>query len=450
MKILHLNRDSTEGGAARAATRLLEGLRREGADARLYVQRRSDDNPFVIGPPAALGKARGFARRKFESLIFGLSSGKVKGLFSPAFLPDRLSKHVSAFAPDVVHLHWVARMMRLETLRRLNAPLVWTLHDSWPFTGGCFLPLDCTRYREQCGKCPVLRSSREEDLSRRVWRRKQKAWQGLNLTVVAPSRWMAGCARGSSLFRNSPVEVIPNGLDIERYKPRDRRTAREHFSLPEDKRLILFGAKSATQDRNKGFHLLAQSLRELAGSKWRDTIELVIFGSSEPDQLPDTPFKAHYLGWQHDDASLSLLYSAADVFVFPSIQETLGYAAMEAMACATPCVAFNQGGVPDLIDHGQNGYLARPFDPADLARGILWVLEDDKRRERDGCRIAPESGSGICAGKGRGAAYGALPGTAATNLTRWTSTLKETSPRSCTKEMHKKSKRSLKVGSSFQ
>ena len=386
MKILHLNRDSIEGGAARGATRLLEGLRRQGADARLYAQRRSGDKPFVIGPPAKIGKAIGFARRTLEAFLFGLSSGKVKGLFSPAFLPDRLSTHVSAFAPDVVHLHWVARMMRLETLRHFKVPIVWTLHDSWPFTGGCFLPLDCTRYQKSCGRCPVLGSSREDDLSRRVWRRKQKAWQGLNVTLVAPSRWMGACAKASSLFHGTRIEVIPNGLDVQLYKPFDRRTGRELFSLPQDKRLILFGAKSATEDRNKGFHLLAQSLRELAGSKWRNEIELLIFGSSEPDPAPDLGFKTHYVGWQYDDASLALLYAAADVFVFPSMQETLGYTAMEAMACGTPCVAFSQGGVPDLIDHELNGYLARPFDPVDLARGIVWVLENEERRRETAAR----------------------------------------------------------------
>jgi len=379
MKIFHLNRADTEGGAARAATCLLEGIRLQGHDVRLYVQRKIGDSPFVIGPPAILGKAMGFARRTLESYLFGLSCGKVKGLFSPAFLPDRLSPRVSAFAPDIIHLHWVARMMRLETLHRISVPIVWTLHDSWPFTGGCFLPFDCTRYRESCGSCPALGSSREEDLSRRVWRRKRNAWQNLNLTIVAPSRWMGACAQASSLFRDRRVEVIPNGLDVQRYKPQDRRTAREHFSLPQNKRLVLFGSKSATKDLNKGFHLFMQALHELPVSM-RDTLELIIFGSAEPDQPPDLPFKTHYLGWQHHDADLSLLYSAADVFVFPSLQETLGYTAMEAMACGTPCVAFNQGGVPDLIDHEQNGYLARPFNPADLARGIVWVLEDDKRR----------------------------------------------------------------------
>jgi glycosyltransferase involved in cell wall biosynthesis len=375
MKILLLNRDDAEGGAAKGATRLLEGIRSPGVDARLFVQRKMCNSPCVIGSPATLGKAVGFARRTLESLLYKLASGKVQGLFSPAFLPDRISSRVSRFAPDIIHLHWVARMMRIETLSRFKVPIVWTLHDSWPFTGGCFLPLDCTRYRESCGACPVLGSSREEDLSRRVWRRKKEAWRGLNLTLVAPSRWMAARAQTSSLFRETRIEVIPNGIDVQLYQPSEQSSARERLSLPQKKRLILFGAKDATQDRNKGFHLLVQSLRALTGGRWRDDIELLVFGSKEPDKPQDHGFKAHYLGWQ-DDKGLALLYAAADVFVLPSIQENLPYTVMEAMACGTPCVAFNIGGVSDLIDHRQNGYLAQPFDPEDLARGITYVLED--------------------------------------------------------------------------
>jgi glycosyltransferase involved in cell wall biosynthesis len=151
------------------------------------------------------------------------------------------------------------------------------------------------------------------------------------------------------------------------------------LSLPRDKKLILFGAKSATQDKNKGFHLLTQSLRKIAESKWRDAIELIVFGSSEPNPPPELGLKAHFMGWQNNDSTLALLYGAADVFVLPSIQENLPYAVMEAMACGTPCVTFKQGGLPDLVDHELNGYLARPYDTRDLAQGIIWVLEDEER-----------------------------------------------------------------------
>jgi glycosyltransferase involved in cell wall biosynthesis len=324
------------------------------------------------------------ARPSLEEALLGISPRRMQGPFSASFLPDGLRPEVSQFAPDLVHLHWVARMMRLETLARLQRPLVWTLHDSWPFTGGCYLPEDCTRYRESCGSCPVLRSSREGDLSRRVWRRKEKAWRGLDLTLVAPSLWMAERAGSSSLLAGRRVEVIPNGIDAQLYKPLDKAQARDIFSLPQDKVLLLFGAKGGLDDRNKGFHLLREALRELSQGPMRDRIELLIFGSSRPETPQQLGFRTHYLGWLSDDVSLALLYSAADLFVFPSIQESLGYTAMEAMGCGTPCVAFRQGGVPDLISHEENGYLARPYQPADLARGISWVLESEERRRRLG------------------------------------------------------------------
>jgi len=385
MKILYLNGADIEGGAARAATRLLQCVHAQGTDARLYVQRKYSDGPLVDGPRSLLGKACGRVRPTIEQLICGITPGKLRGPFCASFLPDMLSAQVTGMAPEVVHLHWVARMMRLETLRRITVPIVWTMHDSWAFTGGCYLPGDCTRYRESCGACPVLGSAREDDLSRRIWLRKQKTWRDLDLTIIAPSRWMAACARASSLFCNKRVEVIPNGIDAQSYKPVDKHTAREHFSLPHDKKLILFGAKGATNDRNKGFHLYTEALRELTAIVKNDLVELVVFGSAEPDKLFDLGFKTHYLGWLNDDISLAQIYSAADVFVLPSIQESLGYTVMEAMACGTPSVAFCQGGVPDLIDHRRNGYLAQPYEPSDLARGIGWVMEDNNRWEELSC-----------------------------------------------------------------
>lgn len=387
MKVLYLNGADIEGGAAKAAMRLLRGVHAQGADARLYVQRKRGTDSLINGPASLFGKVSSRVRPTLEQLLSGIDPDKMNGPFCASYLPDGLAKLASDAAPDLIHLHWVARMMRLETLARFTVPLVWTLHDPWPFTGGCYLPGDCTRYRESCGRCPILNSSKDDDLSRRIWQRKKKAWDGLNLTLVAPSRWMADCAASSSLFRDVRVEIIPNGIDTDFFKPVERQLARGKLSLPQDKKLILFGSKGVASDRNKGFHLLAEALHLLAPTSGFDRMELVIFGAQAPDQPADYGLSAHYLGWQADETRLAQLYAAADVFVFPSIQESLGYTAMEAMACGTPCVAFHQGGVPDLIDHGQNGYLARPLEPADLARGIAWVLEDDGRWE-ELCRNA--------------------------------------------------------------
>lgn len=381
MKILYVNGADIEGGAAKAATRLLKGVDSQGVDARLLVQRKSGSDPLIDGPRSLTGKAFGFIRPTIEQMMFGITPDKMNGPFCASFLPDRLAAQVARTAPDLIHLHWVARMMRLEKLRRLTMPIVWTMHDSWAFTGGCYLPGGCTRFQESCGACPILGSAREDDLSHRIWQRKRQAWHDLAMTIIAPSRWMASRAKASSLFCNTRVEVIPNGLDITTYKPCDKNSARETFSLPQDKRLVLFGAMGVTSDRNKGFHLFVEAVHKLAADPGSDMIELVIFGSEVPHPPQNFGFRTHYLGLQHDDSSLAQLYSAADVFVLPSIQENLPYTVMEAMACGTPCVAFDQGGVSDLIDHEQNGFLARPYEPDDLARGIAWVLENDARRE---------------------------------------------------------------------
>lgn len=381
MNVLFLNAWDHEGGAARAALRLLKGVQAAGVDARMLVKKKTGSDASVLGPNARMDRAMAYLRPMFEHRRISRYPGWNGLSFSPALYPDRLFPQVQALAPDIVHLHWVGDgFFKVETLPRLQRPLVWTLHDSWPFTGGCHIPFDCPRYRQSCGACPVLGSTREDDLSRQVWQRKQKAWRDLNLTVVAPSHWLADCARSSSLFSNRRIEVIPNGLDLQRYRPIDKAVAREALALPQDKKLILFGGMHSTSDPNKGFHLLAAALRGLVSDGWGDKAELLVFGSQEPTNPPDLGMKANYLDRLHDDISLALYYSAADVFVFPSIQEALGYTAMEAMACGTPCVAFRQGGVPDLIDHELNGYLAQPFDPIDLARGIAWVLEKENRQ----------------------------------------------------------------------
>jgi glycosyltransferase involved in cell wall biosynthesis len=380
MKVLVVNASEVEGGAAKAAVRLLRAVRREGIDAELLVQNKASDDPAVLGPRTRVGKAMGLVRPALESMVVGLCSRGGEGMFSPALLPDRLPRKASELGADVVHLHWITHgMLRVESLRRFAPPVVWTLHDSWAFTGGCHVPNECLRYRDACGRCPALGSSRERDLSRWVWGRKRRAWKDLRPTVVAPSRWLAGCARASSLFRDARVEVIPNGLDLGRFKPVHKGFAREVLGLPPDRKLVLFGGKNCSDDRNKGLHLLATALRILKdGGKGRDA-ELVVFGSTTSTILSRAGVAARYQGFLHDDASLALLYAAADVFVAPSIQENLPYTVMEAMACGTPCVAFEQGGLPELIEHTRTGFLARAFEPEDLAHGIAWVLEDGER-----------------------------------------------------------------------
>jgi len=381
MNVLMLNTYDEWGGAAKAALRLSRGLQGAGIASRLLVQGKSGDARDVLGSKDPLVRFAHGVRTHLGTLAPRLYPHKPVNNFSPALLPDTLAGQVAPLAPDLVHLHWLgAGFLRIETLRRFDRPLVWTLHDSWPFTGGCHLPGDCVRYRERCGCCPVLGSRRDRDLSRWVWSRKKRAWRDLDLTLVAPSRWLADCARASSLFGDARIEVIPNGLDLTLFRPIDKRVARDLMGLAQDKNYLLFGAVNSTGDPNKGFGLLLPALQSLSAQRSGDT-ELIVFGAPEPAYPPPFGMKAHYLGRLHEEVSLALLYSAADLLVSPSLQENLPNTVMEAMACGTPCVAFRQGGVPELIEHRSTGYLARPLDTRDLAQGIAWTLEDRGRRE---------------------------------------------------------------------
>lgn len=382
MNLIMLNTFDAQGGAAIATYRLHRGLRSIGVNSRLLVQGKKTDDPTVIGPITKWEKAVVFFRSYFEIWVKNIYRVSESVIFSPAFLSDDMAAKVTTFNPDIVHLFWVnGGYVRPETLRQFNKPIVWTLHDMWPFTGGCHYDDECGRFQQSCGKCPVLNSVRDQDLSRRIWERKRKSWDDVPIVVVATSHWLADMARSSSLFENQRIEVIPNGIDTDKYKPLDKDACRAAYGLPQDKHLVLFSAFRATTDKRKGNQFLIQALKNLVKLNKGKDIELVMVGASEPEIPLNIGMKVHCMGQLHDEISQVLLYSAADVTVAPSMQENLSNTVLESLACGTPVVAFDIGGMPDLIDHQSSGYLATPFESDDLANGIMWVLENKARHE---------------------------------------------------------------------
>jgi glycosyltransferase involved in cell wall biosynthesis len=321
---------------------------------------------------------------RLQNLPFALHPDRQrKHTWSLNWLHTSTAEHIRIAEPDIVHLHWVGNgLLPIQDFSRLGVPVVWTLHDSWAFTGGCHLPYDCHRFEQQCGTCPQLGSTFERDVSRWVWSRKRRHWRGIDFNIVTPSQWLADQARVSSLLGQSKITVIPNGVDVELFKPLDKAFARQVLNLPSDKNLIVFGAYLATQDPNKGFHHLLPALQQLADAGWQERAELLVFGSQRPAAAPDFRMPAHYFGSLHDEISLAVLYAAADVLVVPSLYESFGLVVVEGMACGTPCVGFRTSGVGEIINHQETGYLAEAFSTDELARGIQWVLEDDARRQR--------------------------------------------------------------------
>ena len=249
----------------------------------------------------------------------------------------------------------------------------------WGFTGGCHYTGACLNYQQKCGTCPALGSDQPHDLSRQLWNRKAKAWQNLNLHIVCISQWLADCAQQSSLFQNFDIRVIPNAVDTHQFRPHPKAVVRSLLNLPLHKKIILFGATRALADKRKGAKYLLEATTHISQSSSSAETELLIFGASEPSRSLNFGLKANYVGNIHDNLTLALIYAAADVMVISSIEEAFGLTAAEALACGTPVVCFDVGGLKDIVDHQENGYRAVCFDANDLARGIHWVLENPER-----------------------------------------------------------------------
>ena len=401
MNILHVNASDLSGGAARAAYRLHSSLLQSGAahgvQSMMRVITQTTDDPTVVSGPAA-GQNRlvrafstrlnRLARRSFSTSNTTLHSTAWPSTGLGRELLDQRRRGLF----DVIHLHWLAdHTLSIEEIGLLPKPLVWTLHDQWPFCGsehytsspssGDVISCD-ERFAQSYAPHTRLSDESGPDLNRLTWMRKRRAWSSNPMHIVCPSHWMADCARRSSLMGDWPISVIPNPIDLRVWAPIEKRQARALLRLPIHHPLILFGAVGGTADPRKGADLLLdalQILRSQVDSTRLAQLELVVFGQSHTVSARSIGFPVHTTGFLHDDISLRLLYSAADVFVIPSRQDNLPNTGLEAHACGTPIVAFRTGGLPDIVDHGVSGALAEPFDPSSLAHAIGWVLEDPSR-----------------------------------------------------------------------
>lgn len=376
MRVLLVNESDSQGGAARAAIRLHKSLILHGIDSQMLVQKKWSEDATIIEPSL-----------KFQNLIRRISifadrvpirfyKNRTKTLFSPSWAPfSRIVNTINKINPDIVHLHWVNYgMIKMEALVKIKVPIIWSLHDMWVFTGGCHYDEYCGLFKDSCGNCKVLGSLKENDLSKKIWKLKHKTLEQMpKLTIVGSSRWMKKCAEESTLLKGSKIINLPTSIDTNLFKQNDKNTARDLWNLPNDKNLILFGAGSATSDPRKGFNELTEALTKL---NLRNT-EFVVFGSNGQDVLHKLKYKTHYLGQIHKEEQLISLYNAADVMVVPSLQENLSNVIMESLSCGTPVVGFDIGGNSDMIEHKKNGYLAKPFDTADLANGIMWIINNE-------------------------------------------------------------------------
>jgi glycosyltransferase involved in cell wall biosynthesis len=383
MNILHVVAGTIHGGAARAAYAIHSALRRRGIESRLLLsQEELVDDPSIVqielDPEGSANREYRVRLDQFPLNCYPdrMASGQQGGMFSPGVAGIRLEDLPPFAEADIIHLHWINGLVSIEGIRIMTKPVVWTMHDLWPFTGGCHYSGSCTGFSSGCGCCPQLGSHDADDLSSLVVKRKLMCY-GSNLYPVAVSDWLRGLAHDSVVFRNTSVRMIPNCVDTDTFAPLPKKEARKRLGLTSEKRIILFGAINAVQDPRKGFRLLVQALQNLSR---KSDCQLVVFGCNPTDGIPslsEAGFEVRCFGHIHDDRLLAALYSSADLFVAPSIQETFGRTIIEAMACGTPVVAFGSTGPNELVSHQVTGYLAQPYDPEDLKDGMDWILSLD-------------------------------------------------------------------------
>lgn len=389
IKVLSVCSSDAKGGAARAAYRIHQGVKNLGVESRMFVKEKKSEDADVIlldeyVPKNPLYKVFDWARNKCMNMMqrarWNRYSKRDDSYMSDLRGSD-LHGALQKLDYDVLHLHWInLRFIPLKVLPH-NKPIVWTLHDSWPFCGVCHYFFECEKYQSQCGRCPSLRSDDVKDLSYRIWRKKAEIYKDLDLHVVSPSQWLADCAKQSSLLGKFPVEVIPNCLDVDSFRLLDEEEISQKWQNFQDetfvKPIVLYGAMDAATDYRKGFVDLVAALRLLEKNGHSDDFELIVFGAKESELSFDVNIPIHYVGYVYDTKELASLYNLANVMVVPSLSENLSCIIMESMSCATPVVAFNIGGNGDMIEHQVNGYLAKEKDDADLAEGILWCLENN-------------------------------------------------------------------------
>ncbi|MBR6031570.1 MAG: glycosyltransferase [Bacteroidaceae bacterium] len=382
MKVLLVSTSERSGGGAIAARRLMDALNKNGVRAKMMVR---DACLPLKGDGGAVVKVGNKLPKFMERLAILPRCCPPSHLFtfSPFhLLRSRLwqadianvgidiTKTKEFKEADVVHLHWINQgMLSLDGLEKIMSSgkrIVWTMHDEWPFLGVCHYRGDCTE--QECRHCPLLCGS----LPYYVHARKRAIYQRWHPTFVGCSQWITDQARRA--MPSERVEHINNCIPSSLFHPTDMRQARQALSLPQDKRLLLFCSQKVTDER-KGIKYLVEALGKTI-SGWGGSL-IIVGKDSEQIPLPDS-IKAYRFGSVNEEM-MAKLYNAADAFLTPSLQDNLPNTIAEAMSCGTPCVGFDVGGIPEMIDHLENGYVARYRDAADLAEGIRYVLSHDLR-----------------------------------------------------------------------
>lgn len=383
MRVLLINTSERIGGAAIAASRLMESLKNNGIKAKLVVRDKQTDQISVVKIRQSWKNIWNFVWERF--VIWKANWFKRNNLFAVdiANTGTDITLLPEFTQSDVIHLHWINQgMLSLKNLEKIvnsGKPVVWTMHDLWPCTGICHYSRGCENYLEHCRNCSYLLRSGKKDLSYRVFKKKKDIYQSSNITFVACSEWLEDEAKKSKLLSGQMVTNIPNPINTNLFKPGNKEDARKRLVLPKDKKLLLFGALKIT-DKRKGVDYFVESCNLLAEQypQMKDELGVVVFGNQSSYLQELIPFSVYAQSYVTTEKELVNIYNAVDLFLIPSLEDNLPNTIMEAMACGVPCIGFNVGGIPEMIDHLHNGYVAKYKSSEDFANGIYWALNESE------------------------------------------------------------------------
>lgn len=381
MKVVHLNTYDILGGASRAAFGIFKSISRNDVKPKMLVQKKFGTNQNVFNlSDSWFSNQINKTRVLLDLLPIYLFTHRSKGRFSFAKVGINILKYEIIQEADILHFHWInggfLSLKNLYEISNFNKPIFWTLHDMWPFTGGCHYAGNCESYTNSCGFCPYLKQSSSNDSSYKIISKKKQIIKNLNLNIVTPSRWMKGCAEKSSLFKNLKVELVPYAIDIDLFKPQNKEQARSEFKLPKDKTLILFGSMNIEEER-KGFKYFKESLVKILSKNpdLKNKIAIVVFGRADSEMQSGISFDLIFCGRIESDKKMISLYNAADFFVTSALEDNYPNTVMESLSCGTPVLAFDIGGIPDMVNHFINGYLA-DVNSDSLATGMEWMINN--------------------------------------------------------------------------
>lgn len=399
MNIAIVNTRELLGGAARAANRLCKGLRTIGQQPAMIVRSRDTAHPCVCRvdvKSSSFFSEQEVSRAAQYLTIDAKRSERSNTLFCLPYPGIDLSTLEPIRQADIINLHWLAQFQSVESIALLLAlgkPVVWTMHDENAYTGGCHFTAGCTGFQAGCKECPQL-TDNPYLLPAHILESKLREWLPFqkNLSIVTPSSWLAQRVRTSKLFQEANVEVIPNSLETDVFRPLDKREARSALKLNQEALYLLFNTPPH-MERRKGFPELLKTLRLcLKNDTFKQMalngkIQLLIVGISRPKSIKlGIPTRA--FGYVHSDRQLAQLYSAADLFILPSLEDNLPNTMLEAMACATPVVGFSTGGIPEMVRDGETGYVVPSLDCERMAEVILDLVFSPQKRAQMGrnCR----------------------------------------------------------------